>query len=110
MMAITLDDAKLYLRVDTDAEDALLIRLLNTSKVVVTDAVDNYDLLVKIRPDIEQKADMVQLAIIADLYENRNQDNPKDYGRVIETMIRQLQYESDKTAEELQAAAEALKG
>lgn len=40
------------------------------------------------------KAEMCQMALIAELYENRNQGGrePKDYGFTVRTMITQMQY------------------
>ena len=103
-MAITLNDVKVYLRIDTDAEDALLNKLMAVSMATLTGAVDNYNLLITLKPQLAEKGDMVQLSMIADLYENRNLEGqaPQAYSRIVETMIHQLQYESDLSAEELQ--------
>ena len=108
-MAITLNEVKVYLRIDSDAEDALLERLMATAYAVVAGAVDNYRLIVQLKPDCEKLGDMTQLALIADLYENRNLEGetPQSYSRIVETMLHQLQYETDMTAEELQAAIDA---
>lgn len=103
-MAITLNDVKVYLRIDTDAEDALLNKLMAVSMATLTGAVDNYALLIQLKPQLEEKGDMVQLSMIADLYENRNLEGqaPQSYSRIVETMLHQLQYESDLSADELQ--------
>lgn len=108
-MAITLNEVKVYLRIDSDAEDALLERLMATAYAVVAGAVDNYRLIVQLKPDCEKLGDMTQLALIADLYENRNLEGetPQSYSRIVETMLHQLQYETDMTAEELQALIDA---
>ncbi len=108
-MAITLNEVKVYLRIDSDAEDALLERLMATAYAVVAGAVDNYRLIVQLKPDCEKLGDMTQLALIADLYENRNleDETPQSYSRIVETMLHQLQYETDMTAEELQALIDA---
>ena len=104
-MAITLADVKVYLRIDSDVEDALLTKLMAVSGAVLKGAVDNYDLLISLKPQLEEKGDMVQLTLIADLYENRNLEGqaPQSYSRVVETMLHQLQYERDLSADELQA-------
>ena len=104
-MAITLADVKVYLRIDSDVEDALLNKLMAVSSAILKGAVDNYDLLISLKPQLEEKGDMVQLTLIADLYENRNLEGqaPQSYSRVVETMLHQLQYESDLSADELQA-------
>jgi len=103
-MAITLADVKVYLRIDSDVEDALLNKLMAVSSAILKGAVDNYDLLISPKPQLEEKGDMVQLTLIADLYENRNLEGqaPQSYSRVVETMLHQLQYESDLSADELQ--------
>lgn len=103
-MAITLADVKVYLRIDSDVEDALLNKLMAVSMATLTGAVDNYALLIQLKPQLEEKGDMVQLSMIADLYENRNLEGqaPQAYSRIVETMIHQLQYESDLSADELQ--------
>ena len=103
-MAITLADVKVYLRIDSDVEDALLNKLMAVSSAILKGAVDNYDLLISLKPQLEEKGDMVQLTLIADLYENRNLEGqaPQSYSRIVETMLHQLQYESDLSADELQ--------
>ena len=61
------------------------------------------------KPDCEKLGDMTQLALIADLYENRNLEGeaPQGYSRIVETMLHQLQYDTDMTEEELQALIDA---
>lgn len=111
-MAITLDEVKTYLRIDGDAEDALLERIMATAYSVVTGAVDNYALIAKLKPDCEKLGDMIQLTLIADLYENRNLEGetPQNYSRIVETMLHQLQYDTDMTADELQTLINASAG
>lgn len=108
-MAITLDEVKTYLRIDGDAENALLERLMTTAYSVVAGAVDNYALIAKLKPDCEKLGDMTQLALISDLYENRNLEGeaPQSYSRIVETMLHQLQYDTDMTADELRALIDA---
>ncbi len=95
-MAITITDVKDYLRIDSDAEDTLLTKLMAVSRAVLVGAVDDYDLLISRKPQLEEKGDMVQLTLISDLYENRNLEGqvPQNYSRIVETMLRQLQYET----------------
>ena len=108
-MAVTLEDVKMYLRIESDAEDVLLERLMVTAYAVVSGAVDNYTLLIQVKPDCEKLGDMTQLALIADLYENRNLEGetPQSYSRIVETMLHQLQYDNDQSAEELQVLIDA---
>ena len=108
-MAITLNEVKVYLRIDSDAEDALLERLMATAYAVVSGAVDNYALLIQVKPDCEKLGDMIQLALMSGLYENRNLEGeaPQGYSRIVETMLHQLQYDNDQSAEELQAVIDA---
>lgn len=91
-MAISLTDAKAYLRVDGDDEDALITRLIAVSEAYLSGAVDEYSERV-LDATFAAKAEMVQLAVIADMFENRNQGGAEvhPYGRIIESLIRQLQ-------------------
>ena len=60
---MTIDDIKTYLRVDHDDDE-----------------------------NFKASADMAKLAIIAELYENRNEAKQDDYSFTIRSMITQLQY------------------
>lgn len=88
-----LEEVKLYLRITNDVEDGLLERMMSVAEGIIRDAVTGYD--EKIMNDrFKAKAEMCQMALIAELYENRNQGGrePKDYGFTVRTMITQMQY------------------
>ena len=92
-MALTLDEVKLYMRVESDIDDTLIARMMTVAKGNIRDAVTDYD---KKAADAAflAKAEMCQKIIIADLYENRNQGGKeaKDFGYTVRSMITQLQY------------------
>lgn len=68
-MAITLDEAKLYLRVDNTEEDNLILELLKTSEKLVMNVGR------MTRKQLEKKSDTTRTAILfclSYLYETRN--------------------------------------
>lgn len=68
-MAITLDEAKLYLRVDNAEEDNLILELLKTSEKLVMNVGR------MTRKQLEKKSDTTRTAILfclSYLYETRN--------------------------------------
>lgn len=88
-----LTEVKQYLRVTNDVDDGLITRIMIVAEGIMRDAVTDYDLKLA-GEKFKTKAEMCQLAIIAELYENRNQGSNgiKDYGFTVRTMITQLQY------------------
>ncbi len=90
-MSLALDDVKAYLRVDSDVEDVLINRLMTVAAGNIRDAVTDYDAKAADAAFLS-KAEMCQLIIIADLYENRDLGTVKDYGYTIRSMLSQLQY------------------
>ncbi len=91
-MALTVDEVKTYLRIDSTDEDALLERLQATAVAILKGAVDDFEAGLK-DDSFAQRAEMIALALIADLYENRNAGGIEvhQYSRPVESMIRQLQ-------------------
>lgn len=87
---MTLSDVKLYLRVDGDAEDTLINRLMSVADGYMSDAVTNYSTYYGNDDGYTARADMAKLAIIADLYENRNVENPQSFSRTVQSIINQL--------------------
>ena len=89
---MTLDEAKLYLRIDGDAEDSLVESLIASAEAYLRMAVDDYD---KNREyeDFSHLADMVMRLLVAESYENRatGADAQKDYSYSVRSMITQLQ-------------------
>jgi len=91
-MSLTLKDVKTYLRVDSEVEDELLIRLMTVAENNIRDAVTDYDAKAADNAAFLVKSEMCQLIIISDLYENRELGTAKDYGYTIRSMLAQLQY------------------
>lgn len=80
---ITLQDVKLQLRIDNDAEDALLDKYMRASEHYMRSAVDNY---------VDNEAmDMARLALITEMYEHRASE-AKDFNYIVKSFIAQLQF------------------
>ena len=68
----TLEQVKLYLRIDTNDEDALLNNLISTAESYMQGAVDDFDSTYALSDaEWKAKADQCELLLIADWYENR---------------------------------------
>ena len=81
---------KQYLRLDYDY--SLIDSFEEVSENYLRDAVDDYDEKIK-NEQFKAKAEMVQLVLIQELYDNRNQakKDSTDFSYVIRSMISQLQ-------------------
>ncbi len=103
---LTLTDVKHALRIDSDIDDAYLDKLMQSADSYMRSAITDYDELREESAETETndfnaKADIVQLAIIMELYEHRVADNrTMPYSTVIRYMINQLQYTAKKETEE----------
>lgn len=88
------DKAIQYLRLDY--EDNLIDSFVEISEGYIRDAIDNYDEKIK-NENFKAKSEMVQLVLIQELYDNRNQakKDSADFSYVIRSMIYQLQYWSE---------------
>lgn len=86
---MTLDDVKKYLRVEGSDDDALITSEMEGAESYVKDAVSNYDILYAGDAGFKAKADMVMLAIVTNLYEDRVGEK-KDLGYIIQSMLHQL--------------------
>lgn len=87
---MTLSDVKLYLRVDGEAEDTLIAQLMSVADGYMSDAVTNYSTNYGKDEGYTARADMAKMAIIADLYENRNNGDPHSLSRTVQAIINQL--------------------
>lgn len=87
---MTLSDVKLYLRVDGEAEDTLITQLMAVADGYMSDAVTNYSTNYGKNEGYTARADMAKLAIIADLYENRNIEDSHSLSRTVQSIINQL--------------------
>nr|DAS90090.1 MAG TPA: head tail connector [Caudoviricetes sp.] len=88
------EKVKQYLRLDY--EDSLVDNFILISESYLKDAIDNFDKKIE-NEQFKAKAEMVQLVIIQELYDNRNQakKDSTDFSYVIRSMISQLQYWSE---------------
>lgn len=88
------EKVKQYLRLDYD--DSLIDNFILISESYLKDAIDNFDKKIK-NEQFKAKAEMVQLVLIQELYDNRNQakKDSTDFSYVIRSMISQLQYWSE---------------
>nr|DAR56657.1 MAG TPA: head tail connector [Bacteriophage sp.]DAX71839.1 MAG TPA: head tail connector [Caudoviricetes sp.] len=88
------EKVKQYLRLDY--EDSLVDNFILISESYLKDAIDNFDKKIK-NEQFKAKAEMVQLVLIQELYDNRNQGkkDSTDFSYVIRSMISQLQYWSE---------------
>nr|DAJ71172.1 MAG TPA: head tail connector [Caudoviricetes sp.]DAK14209.1 MAG TPA: head tail connector [Caudoviricetes sp.] len=88
------EKVKQYLRLDYD--DSLVDNFILISESYLKDAIDNFDKKIK-NEQFKAKAEMVQLVLIQELYDNRSQakKDTTDFSYVIRSMISQLQYWSE---------------
>lgn len=92
-MALTLEEVKLFMRVESDVDDKLISRMMTVAEGNIRDAVTDYDKKVADAAFLA-KSEMCQMVIIAELYENRNQGvkESRDYSYAVRSMITQLQF------------------
>lgn len=86
---MTLDEVKQHLRVEGSEDDALITSEMAAAESYIKDAVSNYDTLYAGDSGFMAKADMVMLAIVTNLYEDRVGEK-KDLGYIIQSMLHQL--------------------
>lgn len=95
-MAVTLDQTKLYLRIDSTYEDSLLESFMGAADSYLAASIDGYtDKLSD--ADFSAKADMVKLALVSEMYRNRDPSNDQrdTFPYYITSQIAQLQYWAD---------------
>lgn len=92
---MTLSDVKLYLRIDTDADDTLLETMMQAADNYMIGAVTGYEKNYAESEKYASAADICKMAIIAQMYEDRNSQQKGDFGFVIRSMINQLEYWSE---------------
>jgi uncharacterized phage protein (possible DNA packaging) len=79
-MLVTLEEAKLYLRLDNDSEDALITSLINTAQILCENIIR------KKVDSLEEVPGTLKIGVlygVAYLYENREQ---ADYNGLIKTL------------------------
>ncbi len=100
-MAVTLQQVKDYLRIDAAYEDALLQTFMDAADSYLVASIDGYtDKLSD--ADFSAKADMVKLALVSEMYRNRDPANDQrdSFPYYITSQIAQLQYWADDTQSE----------
>ena len=94
---LTLNDVKNYIRVDTDADDALVYALMNAADSYMEGAVDNYtDTYLHAGEKWQAKADLAKKLLIADWYEHR-EATERPVSPAIRLLLTQLQLEGSAT-------------
>lgn len=100
---LTLTDVKTALRIDSDVDNVLLNRYMQSAESYMRGAIDDYDELRAESAETEQnsfnaKADIVELAIVTELYEHRvsGSDKQAPFTPIISRMLTQLQYTARK--------------
>ena len=88
---VTVDKLKSYLRIDGDYEDELLQEFLTTAKAYLTGAVSGYSDNYATYPEFSSKADLLQMVLAAELYQNRD-NSPHDMSYTVRSLMTQLQY------------------
>lgn len=86
---MTLEEVKQYLRVEGNEDDALITHEMAAAESYMKDAVSGYAAFYAGDDAFKAKADMVMLAIITDLYQDRVGEK-KDMGYIIRSMVNQL--------------------
>lgn len=96
---LTVERLKEHLRIDGDAEDALLGQYLEAATAYLSGAADNYRANYVRYPEYATKADMLTAILASELYQNR-ENTVHDMSYTIRTLMAQLQYfPSDITVE-----------
>ena len=86
---LTLNEVKSYLRVDFNDDDALITKIMRVADEYLPEAIGNYN-------RNSERADMLALIVIADLYEKREL-SPKvsaNTSKLVQSFTLQLQLES----------------
>lgn len=91
-MAVTLAQVKTYLRVDLDVEDELIGQCMRGAESYLTNAIDDFEEHCK-HEDFEASADILRLAVIAEMYVHRDglDEKAQEFPYFIRSMIAQLQ-------------------
>lgn len=91
-MAVTLEEVKIYLRIDTDIEDNFLTQCMAAADSYLGNAIDDFQENCQIAP-FEKEADILRLSMISEMYTNRDcrNDNRQNWPYFIRSMITQLQ-------------------
>lgn len=99
---LQLENVKLYLRIDDDTEDNLIGQMITVADNFVSNGITDYDLKIT-NEAFKSKCDFCKLAVVSEIYENRNLLNTKqqDFSYMVRSMMTQLQYEVVETTDEV---------
>ena len=91
---VTLDDCKLFLRIDTDFEDALIENLIEVAESYLIDGVTDYQINYSANENYRKKADLLKKVIVSELFNNREprNDNRTNFSYAVQSMLNQLKY------------------
>ncbi|MEA5085097.1 MAG: head-tail connector protein [Lachnospiraceae bacterium] len=93
MDIITLEELKLYLRIDSAEEDGFLQLCIDNAEGFLTDSID--DFATKINNErFKNKAKLLMMRIVLDMYDNRQmstKDN-EEYKLLFQSFLLQMQY------------------
>lgn len=93
-MKLTLEEVKLYLRVDNEEEDKLIETLVDSAYSYMNNAVDSFNDKYE-KENFKSMCDIIILTLITEWYDTRiySKDDRKDkVSHIITAMIQQLQY------------------
>lgn len=98
---VTLEDCKLYLRIDTDYEDSLIESFIEVAESYLIDGVTNYLKNYAADEKYAAKADLLKKVIVNELYNNRDSrnDTRDNFSFTVQSMINQLKYYAPEVAE-----------
>ena len=89
---MTLEDVKNYLRVTYDDDDGYLTNLMQVAEDYLVDGVTDY-LVKKEKENFKARIEIVKLAIIQNLYDERwMMGQPLEMNYIVRSMITQLEY------------------
>lgn len=92
-MLITLEELKMFLRIDYSDDDIMLNDFIQTTEEYIKDIVSDYDIKIK-NERFKRKASLAAKFIISELYDNREltiKENKK-VNFIINSFITQMQY------------------
>ena len=95
-MKLTLEEVKLYLRVDNEEEDNLIETLVDSAYSYMNNAVDSFNDKYE-KENFKSMCDIIILTLITEWYDTRiySKDDRKDkVSHIVTAMIQQLQYGS----------------
>lgn len=91
-MSLTLERVKEYLRIDAGEEDALLEALMKAAEAYLVSAIGGFRAVYEFDEEFASKADLVQLMLTAEYYQNRSNDpRGTDFTYAMRALISQLQ-------------------